>query len=751
METERASPLPQSLPPWARAEILAAAWEVFSSLLFTSAVVPAGFETPAPALIFGGSLALSAVLAPRLAPLGGRGRALAAALRALAWLAMVAPLLVPTGSRVLVAALAFGLMAGGMRSFLYRRELDGDPSAQDDVAFARGLRARLSEGAMVAGVVGGHVMLLFGAAFLRAQSDVLLLSFIETVPALALVGTAGFTLAVRPATRGLLRALAAGSEGPREVLRSGLGEALALPQLLAGLNFVVWFGCTVVGLLRLRSGHAPSRFGDLVTQIALGAFFAWGVSFYQRAWHREAVAPAVERLQRWAGAPASAEPMALRRRMLWDFGAPLLFTAALLLLSSIGLYRALDPAAMPRADLRVIGAFVAAFAILVIAVGGVVARAARELSVPMAQLARAADQVARGQLDAKVPRVAGAVEVVMLGESVERMRQALSRTIGELSAERAGLEANVEARTAELRRALGELQSTQAALIQGERLATIGELMAGLAHEIYNPLTAIAGAATPMGDLVASLREALAAYRAAEAELSPERREALEALRREVDLDASLEDLVGIAVVIRRATERSVRIVQNLRNFSRVSGEPLPTDLRVGLEETLMLLGPRLRDAGIRIARRFEEVPEVVCRAGEVNQIFMNLLVNAIQALEQGAFGDHARARRAAEDRAPAPGAVEDRAITLEVLRVGDAVSVCVADNGPGVPAEVAARIFDPFFTTKPRGQGTGLGLSISSDIARRHGGSLTLEPSEGAGRVGARFVCKLPIGAPRG
>jgi two-component system, NtrC family, sensor kinase len=740
MSTERPSPLPRSLPPWARAEGLAAAWEVFSSLLFTSAVVPAGFETPAPALIFGGSLALSAALASRLALHGTRGRVIAAALRALSWLAMVAPLLAPMGARVLVAALAFGLMAGGLRSFLYRRTLDGDPSAQGDTALARGLRTRLSEGAMVAGVVGGHVMLLFGAAFLRAQSDVLLRGFIETVPALALVGTAGFTLAVWPATRGLLRAIEAGPDGPREVLLRGLREGLALPQLLAGLNFVVWFGCMVVGLMRLRLGLVPRRFGDLATQIALGALFAWGVSFYQRAWHREAVAPAVERLRRWAGAPASAEPTALRRRMLWDFGAPLLFMAALLLLSSIGLYRALDPAAMPRADLRVIGALVAAFAILIIVVGGVVARAARELSVPMAQLARAADQVARGQLDAKVPRVAGPVEVVMLGESVERMRQALSRTIGELSAERAGLEANVEARTAELRRALAELRSTQAALIQGERLATIGELVAGLAHEIYNPLTAIAGAATPMGDLVASVREALTAYREAEAELSPERRGALEALRREVDLDASLEDLLGIAVVIRRATERSVRIVQNLRNFSRISGEPVPTDLRLGLEETLMLVGPRLREAGIRIERRFEEVPEVMCQAGEVNQVFMNLLVNAIQALEQGA----------AEDRVSGRGGAGDRVITLAVRCVGAAVAVSVADNGPGVPAEIVARIFDPFFTTKPRGQGTGLGLSISSDIARRHGGSLSLEPLDGAGSMGACFVCKLPIGAPR-
>jgi two-component system NtrC family sensor kinase len=218
------------------------------------------------------------------------------------------------------------------------------------------------------------------------------------------------------------------------------------------------------------------------------------------------------------------------------------------------------------------------------------------------------------------------------------------------------------------------------------------------------------------------VREMLEAYRAAEVDLPPERRAAVEALRRRLDLEASLEDLTGISMVIRRAVDRSVKIVQNLRSFSRASGEPVPTDLHAGLEETLMLLGPRLRQAGIEVRRRFGELPQVVCRGGEMNQVFMNLLVNAIQALE-GVAGEHA--------------------IVLETWVEGDSAAVSVADDGPGVPAELGARIFDPFFTTKPRGQGTGLGLSISSDIVRRHGGALSLEPNG----PGARFVCRVPLG----
>jgi two-component system, NtrC family, sensor kinase len=302
--------------------------------------------------------------------------------------------------------------------------------------------------------------------------------------------------------------------------------------------------------------------------------------------------------------------------------------------------------------------------------------------------------------------------------------------IAELEEKKAGLEANVAARTAELTRTLEELKRTQATLIHGERLASIGELVAGVAHEINNPLNAIAGAAVPLAELAPELREVLGAYREAEAELPPARRAALEKLRTRLDLDASLDDLVGISTVIRRAVDRSVKIVQNLRSFSRASGEDSPADLHAGIEETLMLLAPRLRASGVELVRKLGDLPPVVCRAGEMNQVFMNLLVNALQALEGTTAG------------AGAPPPV----ITVETWVEDETAVVAVSDNGPGVPSGLETRIFDPFFTTKPRGQGTGLGLSISTDIARRHGGSLSLE-APGPGGAGARFVCRLPLG----
>jgi signal transduction histidine kinase len=174
-----------------------------------------------------------------------------------------------------------------------------------------------------------------------------------------------------------------------------------------------------------------------------------------------------------------------------------------------------------------------------------------------------------------------------------------------------------------------------------------------------------------------------------------------------------------------------VRIVTNLKNFSRASGENVPTDLHAGIDETLMLLLPRLRQACIQVTKRYGDLPNVVCRPGEMNQVFMNLLTNALHALEQRV----------------GPG---EREIVIETRAVDAMAEIAFEDNGPGVPDELATNIFEPFFTTKPRGQGTGLGLSISTDIARRHGGTLVLErggANEGGRRGGARFVCRIPCG----
>jgi signal transduction histidine kinase len=706
------------------AELVAVAWEAYSVVLFVAAVVPAALETPWPGLVFCGTLILSAAVAGPLLALGTFGLDLAALVRPLAWLCSITPLLSTSGPRVLVATLVFGLMAGAMRRAIYRSLTNGVAWTIEEGGLGASLRARLRESAVAAGIAGGHVMMLFSVAFLRTPSRVLFQAWLEIVPALALVGTLGFAATVRPATADILAALSGGRRGDRAVMARGLAQAEALPDRLAAVNLGVWFVCVVVAVVYVRPGNAQR--GDTLLQIGFGLIFAWGVSFYQRVWHRDTIAPVVQRLRGFLGEPVGAEALTLRARMMRDFGTPLLFTIGLSFFSSIALYRALGSDLPVSEDVSAFAALFASFAMLIIAAGGVVVRAARELSRPMARLAQAADLVAHGRLEAPVPDVAGAVEVVGLGASIERMRVALARTIAELERERAGLEQNVEARTVELRRALDELKHAQAALVHGERMASIGELVSSVAHEIGNPLSAIAGASAPLERLVEDTRAVIQAYRDAEVDLPPERRAALEAVRVERDLDASLDDLAGISRVVQRASDRLMRIVQNLKNFSRASTEPAPTDLKSGLEETLLLLGPRLRHGGIEVERRYQDLPEVICRVGEINQVFMNVLTNAVQALEQAA------------PKGPT--------ITVEIWREGADAVVAVGDNGPGVPAVLAGRVFDPFFTTKPRGQGTGLGLSISSDIARRHGGTLVLDT--GAGH-GARFVLRIPLAPP--
>jgi hypothetical protein len=312
--------------PVARAESVAAGWEIFSSLLFVSAVVPAALDTVFPALIFAGSMALSAALVRRFAAMRLRGLTIGAAIRAVAWVAAVCPMLGEGDFRVLVAALVFGLMAAWMRWLIYRWWIEPGAEALDDKDLRARLRWLLTESSMMVGIAGGHVLLLFSIAFLRTQSQVLFQAWFEIIPWLALVGTAGFALAVRPMTADIVAALGAGPEGDRPLLERGLAQARRLPDKLAYLNFAAWLVCTSIGIVYFARPHDPRwSYGDTAMQLLFGSLFALGVSFYQLIWHRDTVAPALDRLQRWTGAENHVKPMPLRERMLREFGLPLLF------------------------------------------------------------------------------------------------------------------------------------------------------------------------------------------------------------------------------------------------------------------------------------------------------------------------------------------------------------------------------------------------------------------------------------------
>jgi signal transduction histidine kinase len=250
------------------------------------------------------------------------------------------------------------------------------------------------------------------------------------------------------------------------------------------------------------------------------------------------------------------------------------------------------------------------------------------------------------------------------------------------------LEARVEERTDELRR-------TQAQLVQSEKMRSLGQLVAGVAHELNNPIGFVHANLQLLNEYIDKL----------DAEDPKTRERAREAIAKLLSRS-------------REGTERVKQIVQDLRTFSRMDQAELQqVDLNQEIERTLGLAEPRFKDQ-IKVERDFAPLPTVRCYAGQLNQVFMNLIMNGCDAMEGRGT------------------------LTVRTRPTAEGVRLEFHDDGPGLPKEIRDRIFEPFFTTKPVGQGTGLGLSISHGIVERHGGRLFVESAPGEG---ATFVIELP------
>jgi signal transduction histidine kinase len=267
----------------------------------------------------------------------------------------------------------------------------------------------------------------------------------------------------------------------------------------------------------------------------------------------------------------------------------------------------------------------------------------------------------------------------------------------------------VAERTAELTRTLSELREAQAQLVQSEKMAALGGLVAGVAHEINTPLGAVASTIDLVARALAKMGEACA---------DPTQ---LPAAQR------YLERTTGLTETCREACRRIATIVRSLRSFSRLDeAEHKPADLHEGLDSTLTLVGHLLKDR-IVVHREYGGLPLVDCHANQLNQVFLNLLVNAAQAIE----GRGEITIRTRHEPAVAPGAAAT--VTIEI-----------ADTGRGIAPEHLARIFDPGFTTKGVGVGTGLGLAISYRIVEQHHGRIEVESAPGPGTT---FRIVLPAG----
>jgi len=279
----------------------------------------------------------------------------------------------------------------------------------------------------------------------------------------------------------------------------------------------------------------------------------------------------------------------------------------------------------------------------------------------------------------------------------------------------------------QLASALKELRQTQSQLLQNEKMSSLGQLVAGVAHEINNPVNFIYGNLIYTESYAKNLLELVSLYQQKYPNPVAEIADRLE----ELELEFLAEDLPKILSSMKVGADRIRQLVLSLRNFSRLDqSEHKPVDIHEGIDSTLLILQHRIKPkqevSKIKVVKEYGNLPLVDCYAGQLNQVFMNLLGNAIDALEDSC--------------------VEKPTIYIRTCWLQDAnprAVIEVEDNGPGIPANVRSRIFDPFFTTKPVGKGTGLGLSISYQIVvEKHGGTIRCESEPG---LGTKFIIEIP------
>jgi len=300
--------------------------------------------------------------------------------------------------------------------------------------------------------------------------------------------------------------------------------------------------------------------------------------------------------------------------------------------------------------------------------------------------------------------------------ALEAMNRELEQKVKERTAQFAAANETLAQEHRELEQTLQELAETQNELLQSEKMASLGFLVAGVAHELNNPISFVHSNIDFIGDYVVRLKGLFEASEALELPEGQAQRR-LDELKAEARLDVkSLDELIASC---KRGTERVKRIVMDLGTFARADDlTPVPSDLHEGIETTLSLLTKEYKNR-ITIHRDYGSLPPVECHPGQINQVFMNLLLNAAHAI-------------------PTTGE-----IWIRTAAQGEKVSIVIKDTGCGIPEANLAKIFDPFFTTKKVGEGTGLGLSLSYGIIQKHGGNLRVSSQDGQGTA---FTIELPV-----
>ncbi|MBD2664331.1 response regulator receiver sensor signal transduction histidine kinase [Richelia sinica FACHB-800] len=308
-----------------------------------------------------------------------------------------------------------------------------------------------------------------------------------------------------------------------------------------------------------------------------------------------------------------------------------------------------------------------------------------------------------------------------------------------------------------LSQALVDLEAAQVERIQKEKMISLGRLVAGIAHEVNNPISFIYGNLQYASQYVQDLVDLIEVYQ----QEYPQPTAKIQSIFEDIDLYFVFNDLQNLMSAMHRGANRIREIVHALQNFARLDeAEMKEVDIHQGIESTLLMLEHRLRKTESRpeitIIKDYSQLPLVECYAGELNQVLIHLLSNAIDVFEVpeidaslSKLGEKNNSQRHYLEVNLLSKPIEHPEIRITTqLTTAQTVKIAIADNGPGIPEAVRSRLFDPFFTTKPVGKGTGLGLSISYQIiVHKHHGKLTCNSSPGAG---AEFVMEIPIQQPQ-
>lgn len=334
------------------------------------------------------------------------------------------------------------------------------------------------------------------------------------------------------------------------------------------------------------------------------------------------------------------------------------------------------------------------------------------ISKPLEKLSKAAKEITEGNFDVKIAKT-NFTEINDLINSYNEMGLQLNELYS-------SLELKVQERTVALEAANYKLQETQAMMVHSEKMRSLGELVAGIAHEINNPVNFIHGNIMILQNYVDDLLKLIDLYEANNICFPDEIKAKINSLRKEIDLDFLRGDVKDLIKSCIEGTQRTKNIILDLKNFSRMEERVLTQlDIPKEIDTTLNILNNKYKNRITVIKNYSPDVPKIEAYGGQLNQVFMNILDNAQDAM------------------------AETGTLTINVYKEHSKVKIEFIDTGKGIPEENLKKVFDPFFTTKPVGKGTGLGMSISYRVINDHHGTIEVDSKEG---IGTKFTITLPI-----